>query len=473
MNTLKSIMDKEDKLKYLHCKDYKVVCFGASLALDMTLDGLLKMQIKPDFICDNDKIKQNTYKRKYQIYSPDTVFKNKNKFLVIISSMYSQEIKKQLEEYENIIFCEDYRCALPAKIYKTDISVQTEQINQDTIIDNRVVFVQNHTKNAKFREYNYLNYLSYCNQIIAEDREENVLYLCKSKYNFTPENFKKILEYFLFRRYEEKSMSQIVIDSLVQFNQDYFKVLRKSIKNLSDEKFSTIEATQKMKKQKPHALVWHLYHIDMFEEISEELRVCIDLFDIYISINHECSLEDIQKIVSLYPQANIFMFENRGRDVLPFLKIFRKIQSLHYKTLCKIHTKKSTHMSSGKEWGTTLRSRLFSNYKTIIDNLENNQKTGAYVAKDNIAHSREIGLNRENIKTTCSLLDIQYTDDFSFPKGTMFWCKTEAIAQLASQKLESKYFVIENGEIDGTFAHAIERLVGLLIQENGYKILEI
>jgi len=55
----------------------------------------------------------------------------------------------------------------------------------------------------------------------------------------------------------------------------------------------------------------------------------------------------------------------------------------------------------------------------------------------------------------------------------MFWCKPKAIYQLASSKLNSKYFVIENCELDGTFAHAIERLIGLLIQHNGYKFLEI
>lgn len=477
MNTLENIVEREYRLAYIdNNKTYKLVCFGASIALNIVLEGLENMQITPDFICDNDKNKQGNYKNKHKIYSPEEVFSKDFDFLVIISSMYSLEIKEQLRKYTNIVFCEDYRYFLPSKIYKTDIYNRVDKLNIDEDLDFDVkISVQNyHASDDRFKGSNYLNYLSYSNQIIAEDRDDSKLYLCESKYNFNELNFKKILEYFIFCRYANRSKDPIVIDSSQELNKGHLlETLYAVTNNLSDEKFAFIRSTQSLKKRKEHALVWHLYHIDMFEEINAELDNCFELFDLYISINHECSIDDVKKILSVYPEANIFMFENRGRDVLPFLKIFREIKKLDYDSICKIHTKKSVHINSGLEWGKILRTRLFDGHDEILSSFKEKNKIGAYVAKGNLAGSSSVGLNKDNMLMTCDMLNIQYTEDFYFPIGTMFWCRSEAIYQLTSDRLQSKYFVIENGEIDGTFAHALERFIGLLIKTNGYLILEI
>jgi|GEM_PF-1388906 len=477
MNILENILEREYRLAYLdNNKTYKLVCFGASIALNIVLEGLRNMQITPDFICDNDKNKHGSYKNKHKIYSPEEVFSKDLDFLVIISSMYSSEIKEQLKKYKNIVFCEDYRYFLPSKIDKTDLSNRADKLNidKDFDFDINISVMNHHAGDDRFRESNYLNYLSYCNQIIAEDREDSKLYLCESKYNFNEMNFKKMLEYFIFRRYANRSKDPIVIDSSQELNKGHLlETLYTVMDNLSDKKFAFIRSTQSLKKRKEHALVWHLYHIDMFEEINEELKNCLDFFDLYISINLECNIDDVKKVLSVYPEANIFMFENRGRDVLPFLNIFREIEKLDYDSICKIHTKKSVHINSGLEWGKILRTRLFDGHNEILNSFKEENKIGAYVAKGNLADSSYVGLNRDNMQATCDMLNIQYTEDFYFPIGTMFWCRPEAIHQLTSDRLESKYFVIENGEIDGTFAHALERMGGLLITTNGYFVLEI
>ena len=477
MNTIDNILKRELGLEYLNNhKDYKIVCFGASIAFNMVLDSLKNMQITPDFVCDNDKDKHGSYKNKYKIYSPKEVFSKDFDFLVIISSMYSPQIKEQLKEYKNIIFCEAYIYFLPLKIYKTKISSKTDKLKiyKDLDFYTKISVMKHHVGDDIFKECHYLNYLSYCNQIIAEDREDSRLYLCASQYNFNELNFKKILEYFIFRRYERELKEPIVIDSLDEFSKgDFERVSKETIDTLSDEKFALVKATQGLKKRKAHALVWHLYHIDMFEEINSEMQDRVEIFDIYISINHECTIDDIKRVLSIYPSANIFMFENRGRDVLPFLKIFQIIENFGYDSLCKIHTKRSIHRDDGLNWGKVLRTRLFDNKDEILNSFKDDMSIGAYVAEGSLGGFRSIGLNKSNIEYACKLLNIAYADGFSFAIGTMFWCKPKAIYQLASRKLSSKYFVIENGDIDGTFAHAIERLIGLLIQHNGYRFLEI
>lgn len=475
MNTIKNVRKRELQFQYLdNHEDCKIVCFGASGALNIALEALWKMQIVPDFVCDNDVNKQGKDRGGYKISTPQEVFEQDFTFLVIISSMYSEEIKKQLAVYKNILHCEDYRTFLPAKIHRTDMVNRAQYLSTDIFLDKNISILQGDASKVELVEYPYINYLSYCNETIAQDRDENRLYLYESKYNFNELNVKKMLEYLIFRRYERDSKELIIVDSLYELNKGRLpEVLHETIRNLTDKKFEFIKATQSLTKRKPQALVWHLYHIDMFEQINEEMQDCVKLFDIYISINHECTLNDVKKVLSVYPSANIFMFENRGRDVLPFLKIFQKIEKLGYESLCKIHTKKSIHRKDGVDWGRVLRRRLFNGKDEIIKSFENDTEIGAYVAKGNLGGFDSIGLNKDNIKSACNLLNIAYTDDFCFPFGTMFWCKPEAICQLASKSFRSKYFVIENGEIDGTFAHAIERLVGLLIQHNGYRLLEI
>ena len=477
MNILENITRKERNLLCFDSnKRHKVVCFGASLGFNRILDVLNDMQITPDFLCDNDKNKHNTYINNFKTYAPEEVFTQPFSFIVIISSTYAFEIKEQLTKYKNIILCDDYRYLLPSKVYKTNMSKNADEVKVDKLFDFdiNISILDKRDKNDKFRGLEYLNYLSYCNQIIAEDGDENILYLCESKYNFNELNVKTMLEYFIFRWYEAQSDNPIIIDSLHELNMgNLLTVIQETISNLSKEKFEFVKSTQSLKKRKSHALIWHLYHVDMFEEINDEMQNSAELFDIYISVNHECSKDDIKKILSVYPFANIFMFENRGRDVLPFLKIFKEIENLEYNSLCKIHTKKSTHRKDGADWGKVLRQRLFDGKNEILKSFKHDSKIGAYVAKEHLADSSYVGLNRDNVQMTCDMLNITYTDDFYFPFGTIFWCRPEAISQLSSNKLKSKYFVIENGELDGTFAHAIERLIGLLVKENGYFIAEI
>jgi hypothetical protein len=80
----------------------KLVFFGASSALERKFDSLKKLDIKPDYICDNDKSKHGKYLRDYEIKSPDEVFEKNEDFFVLITSSYVNEIKIQLKQYKNI-----------------------------------------------------------------------------------------------------------------------------------------------------------------------------------------------------------------------------------------------------------------------------------------------------------------------------------------------------------------------------------
>ena len=56
---------------------------------------------------------------------------------------------------------------------------------------------------------------------------------------------------------------------------------------------------------------------------------------------------------------------------------------------------------------------------------------------------------------------------FDFPEGNMFWAKTEAIYQIFEMDIK-KRFSKENGKLDITIMHGIERIWTFLAKINGF-----
>jgi len=58
---------------------------------------------------------------------------------------------------------------------------------------------------------------------------------------------------------------------------------------------------------------------------------------------------------------------------------------------------------------------------------------------------------------------------FNFPLGTMFWARPQALAPLFDLGLAWDDYPAEPAPIDGTTMHALERLLPLVAQHQGYK----
>ena len=89
----------------------------------------------------------------------------------------------------------------------------------------------------------------------------------------------------------------------------------------------------------------------MSEEIFEHLRGIRSRIDLLISVTSQSAAEAVERIFSAYSQGAIDLrvFENRGRDIGPFLTGFGKVILRRYDIIGHVHTKKSAGKAANGE----------------------------------------------------------------------------------------------------------------------------
>jgi len=220
------------------------------------------------------------------------------------------------------------------------------------------------------------------------------------------------------------------------------------------------------------AVIVHIYYEEEWRIIAKKLKLLDQLkHSLFITIN-EKNRDLIADIEQQHPHANILVVPNRGRDVLPFLYAAIRVQDLGYKYILKLHTKRSLHRNDGAVWFKDMIDSLLpsaAKTKRIYNALA---KDTAFIgpAGHHISLQRYIGSNEAHLKI---LLSEVYSDELSsevlanlgdYPMfgGSMFWCRVDAITPLLLTMPIPEDFESEKGQIDGTFAHAVERLISIM-----------
>ncbi len=214
----------------------------------------------------------------------------------------------------------------------------------------------------------------------------------------------------------------------------------------------------------------HIFYVDILEELSLAFSAIPTSYDLYVSTD---TVEKKQKIEKYFTEnstaKNIYVevFENRGRDVAPFLiQMKNRIKSYDY--ICHVHTKKSStqdYNATGNAWRKYLLRNIFGTdayCRSLINLFEKYSEIGI-IAPPTYTPLKEYigwGANNENIEKLNSKMGAiknGLPNRPQFPSGTMFWAKTQAIIELFELGLTQSDFENETGQSDGTLAHAIER----------------
>ncbi len=168
--------------------------------------------------------------------------------------------------------------------------------------------------------------------------------------------------------------------------------------------------------------------------------------------------------------------QNRGRDIRPFLCALSEAPD--FEIGLKLHTKKSPQRPDGDAWRTTVMDSLLpADISAFVERLHADKRIGL-IAPANFALSVRswLTLNEANMVRAMALLGEElvedHLEDAFFPAGSMFWFRRASIARLARPAILDA-FEEERGQLDGTMAHALERLFAVVAGRAGYLSLSV
>lgn len=228
------------------------------------------------------------------------------------------------------------------------------------------------------------------------------------------------------------------------------------------------------------AVVVHLYYTESWDLISSGLQKLTVPFDLFVSLP-AAKLDFSAEIKKTYPQAYIYEVPNRGRDVLPFVKLATILDDKGYQNVLKLHSKKSSHRKDGSEWLGDIVAGLLPNDPKTLDKLMSaldDQSTGV-IGPEGQYLQLTVNFEANGVHMTNALKTIYHDRqkvnevlqtkriDYGFFAGTMFWARMDALRPVIAQKFGVNKFAAEAGQIDGTFAHALERVFCLVPEIDG------
>lgn len=215
----------------------------------------------------------------------------------------------------------------------------------------------------------------------------------------------------------------------------------------------------------------HMYYPELFAPLKVALDNIPAPADLFLSTT---SAENARTLRHMFDEwdgrLEVEVVENRGRDIAPKLITFGRNHS-DYDLVLHAHTKSDRANPGWREH--MLRLLLGSRMKVehIITYFEHVPEVGIIAARHYppIVQWIHWGPNRENAQKLAKRAKIKLpTAEVDFPSGSMFWARPAALAPLLNLGLRFEDFPAETGQIDGTIAHAIERLFFYSAERAGF-----
>jgi lipopolysaccharide biosynthesis protein len=223
------------------------------------------------------------------------------------------------------------------------------------------------------------------------------------------------------------------------------------------------------------AIVIHVFYPEIFREIimllAQPVKVKVTLY----LTGPENILQQARLLVpDFFEEVYYFPSSNRGRDILPFLNILPKVFQDGHQFVLKLHTKYSNHLNRKDHWRLDLLSKLIGEGQIdrAMEIFNQNSAIGMIGPAGNILSMQlYYAANGQRVHAMANKMgvDDEMLHDMDFVAGSMFYARSEVLAQVITLKLSSDDFEEEAGQNDGTMAHVVERLfAAALIKSNLY-----
>lgn len=222
----------------------------------------------------------------------------------------------------------------------------------------------------------------------------------------------------------------------------------------------------------------HVFYPELLPRILAALD-CIALpFDLFVSVPEGVSVPRELKGRS---QCVVERCPNRGRDIAPLVCAFGK-RLAAYDVVAHFHTKKSAHVVDRPDWlGHVIASLLGGRERVngVLHMLGNGYGMVAAsdyvpVPEDPTGWMRNLSYAEDVVRR--SGLDVDLRRDYTpvfFPQGSMFWARGDFLRRFFALPLTFDDFPAEPIGVDGSLAHALERLFFLWGTGTGLKVAKL
>lgn len=229
------------------------------------------------------------------------------------------------------------------------------------------------------------------------------------------------------------------------------------------------------------AAVCHLFHPEVAGELLYHLGNIPFPADVYVSTDTAEKGEALESVFSSWTQGSVEVrvMPNRGRDIAPKLVGFRDVHE-RYGRVLHLHSKRSKHADFLAPWRSYLYRTLLGSpavVRSVFEAFERLPQLGMVAPQhfEPVRRWLDWSGNFGAARALAARMGIELRPDaaLDFPSGSMFWARTEALRPLLDLDLSFDDFPEEAGQVDGTPAHAIERLYFHICERSGRTWMKI
>jgi len=213
-------------------------------------------------------------------------------------------------------------------------------------------------------------------------------------------------------------------------------------------------------------------------------------FKLYVNLtegNYDDSI--IQKIKEYHEDSVIIISENKGVDIGGFLNTLKVIDK-DTDLILKIHTKKGIGSSEnpsasvrrrGLEYTTRISRGWFNNLmggvlkdETFVNNVLNKFETDQTCGMVGFRLYDSYAINKSEIIRLFPLFKMnEQAFNYKFIGGTMFWVRYSIINKYFTDEVID--FILRNTKpgyvIEPSISHAVERILGYIVQQENQNIV--
>ena len=239
-----------------------------------------------------------------------------------------------------------------------------------------------------------------------------------------------------------------------------------------------------MTASKPLAVHLHIYYASMWPLMQQYLSNIGDCpYRLFVTMPKENAglAGEIQRFC---PESKIYITENRGYDVGPFIHFLHQINLEDYDYILKIHTKSlsapyTTATLNGyrftqKAWTLALLDGLLGTPQIFKDNIRRLQTqpgTGMIASPYFIIRQPLCSASMvPAIENVMGKLGYICPPDIPFVAGTMFLVRSRLMQKIKENFSLTDFPLTVRGVKDETPAHVFERVFGCVTEAAGYKI---